>query len=151
MLEHTEKQKSSRKQKETDRVRVYLVRLWGGGGLWGRRWFRLPVGVLRGGLVALIGRVRGRDHRPGCLDWSWRVGCSHCMRYSWGLLYTVTGCRGMGVGWGRLSTEEQERKGEIKWSEKVNLKSTFRGHLHEQHQRSVYLSLYCGKAWVNLH
>lgn len=103
------KQNPWRKQKVTDRIRVYLVRLWGGGGLWGSWGVWLPVGIVWGGLVALIGSVRGRDHRPGCLDWSWRVGCSHCMSHSWSLLDAVTGCRGMGVGLGRLGTEGVER------------------------------------------
>lgn len=62
--------------------------------------------------MALIGRIRGSDHRPGCLDWSGRVGRSHCMSHSWSLLDTVTGCGGMGVGWGRLGTEEVERERE---------------------------------------
>lgn len=101
----------SRKQKETDRVWVYLKRLWGGGGLGRCRWFWLSVSVLRRGLVALISSVRGRDHRPGCLDRSWRIGCSHSMCYSWSLLDTVTGCRRMGVGWRRLSTKGQMRDG----------------------------------------
>lgn len=96
--------KISKKQKKTDRVRVYLVRLRGGGRLRGHRGVRLPVGILRRGLVVLIGRVGGRDHRPCCLDWSWSIGCRHCMSNSGGRLDAVGGRRGMGVGWGRLST-----------------------------------------------
>lgn len=98
------------KQKDTDHVRVYLVRLRGGGGLWGRRRFWLPKSVLWRGLVALIGWVGCRDHRPGRLDRSWRVGGCHSMYHSWGLLDTVTGCRGVGVRCRRLSTKGHERK-----------------------------------------
>lgn len=98
-----------RSRKQTDRVCVYLVRLWGGGGLWGRRRFRLPVGIVRGGLVTLIGWVRCSDDRPGCLDRGWRVGRSHSVSHSWSLLDAVTGCGGMGVGWGGLGTDETER------------------------------------------
>lgn len=99
-----------KKEKKTDRVRVYLVRLRGGGGLRGRRGVRLSVGVLRGGLVALIGSIRGRDNRPCCLNWSWSVGCGHGMSNSGGLLDAVSGRRGMGVGWRRLSTAGERSK-----------------------------------------
>lgn len=102
----TERQKPWKKQKKTDRVWVYLVRLRGGGGLRGHRGVRLSVGVLRGGLVVLIGSIRGRDNRPCRLNWSWSIGCRHCMSNSRGRLDAVGGCRGMGVGWGRLSTAE---------------------------------------------
>lgn len=120
---------SWRKKKETDHVRVYLVRLRGGGGLRGCRWFWLPVGVLRRGLVALIGWVRSRDHRPGRLDRSGRVGGRHSMSYSWGLLDAVAGCRGVGVRSGRLSAEKRER-----WEKgAVSLRcSIFRARPHVQ-------------------
>lgn len=54
--------------------------------------------------MVLIGSVRGRDYRPCCLDWSWSIGCRHCVSNSGSLLDTVGGRRGMGVGWRRLST-----------------------------------------------
>lgn len=53
--------------------------------------------------MVLIGSVRSGDNRPCCLNWSWSVGCCHCMCDSGGLLDAVGGRRGMGVGWGRLS------------------------------------------------
>lgn len=95
----------------TYRFRVYLVRLWGGGGLRGRRGVWLPVCVVRGRLVALIGGVRSSDHGPGCLDRSSSIGRSHCVSHGWSLLHAVTGCRGMGIGRGRLGTEGEEREG----------------------------------------
>lgn len=87
--------KTSKKQKKTDRVRVHLVRLRGGSRLRGSRGLRLPVGILRGGLVVLIGSIGGRDHRPRRLDWSRSVGCRHCMANRGGLLDAVGGRRGM--------------------------------------------------------
>lgn len=109
----TETQKSSKKQKKTDRVGVYLVRLRGGGGLRGRRGVWLSVGILRRGLVVLIGSIGGRDNRPCCLNRSWSVGCRHCMSNSGGRLDTVGGRRGVGVGWGRLSTAGGRSK--LRW------------------------------------
>lgn len=98
------------KQNDTNHVRVYLVRLWGGRRLWGRRWIWLPVGILWWGLVALIGRVRSRNHRPGRLDRGCRVRGRHSMSYSWGLLDTVSDCRGVGVCSGGLSAGKKKRE-----------------------------------------
>lgn len=79
--------------------------------------------------MALIGRVSSRDHRPGSLDWSWRVGRSHCMSYSRSLLDTVTCRRGMGVGRWRLGTDGEERERTL--SEEVNFKTALRGFVEE--------------------
>ena len=51
------------------------------------------------------------------------------MSYSRSLLDAVTCCRGMGVGWGRLGTDREEREWTL--SEKVNFKTALRGFVEE--------------------